>query len=65
MTTRRSSKSSTEENPDFGNETKSIDLHEWLCVLREKWRLMALCVAGTLALAAAYIYVKTILGHGL
>ena len=59
MATRRSSTSSPEENRNPAGEARSIDLHAWLYVLREQWWLMALCILGTLALAAAYIYVTT------
>jgi polysaccharide biosynthesis transport protein len=40
-------------------DAKAIDLHAWLFLLREKWRLIALCLLGMLALAGVYLFLKT------
>ena len=55
MATRRRTASITATASD---DAKIIDLHAWLFLLREKWRLLLCCQFGMFALAGAYIFIK-------
>ena len=57
MSQRRSTASATAQHTS--EDAKTIDLHAWLFLLREKRLLIALCVLGMLALAGVYIFLKT------
>lgn len=57
MSQRRRTASTTAQHAS--EDAKAIDLHAWLFLLREKWRLIALCLLGMLALAGVYLFLKT------
>ena len=54
MPTRRHSATAQPASDD----AKAIDLHAWLVLLREKWRLFVLCQLGMLLLAGVYLLIK-------
>jgi capsular exopolysaccharide synthesis family protein len=57
MANRRSASSAPAADSTQG-DSQSVDLHAWLYVLGEKWRIIALSVFGMLALAGAYLLWK-------
>ena len=40
-------------------DVRTIDLHAWLYLLRDKWRFIAACIVGMLLLAGIYLFIKT------
>ncbi len=54
MSSRRS-----KETTAISEEPRTVDLHVWLFLLREKLWLIALCLCATLALAGLYLFMKT------
>ena len=54
MSTRRHT-ATAQSSPE---DTNAIDLHAWLFLLREKWRLIVLCEIGMLLLAGVYLLIK-------
>jgi len=57
-TPRRTSSESTSRSR-LGDETRTIDLHAWLYLLREKWLFIALCVIGIPLVTFGYLRSKT------